>query len=93
VGILPKKIASNVSYMRHRNGPVDYKIWRCYATMRVRKKRFVTSMTFKNAWRKLGLTFNRTLWRLRLTSGATVWDHVCVLVADTLNTCCEIIVY
>jgi len=26
-GILPKKIASNVSYMLHRNGPVDYKIW------------------------------------------------------------------
>jgi len=36
---------------------------------------------------------NRTLSRLRLTSGATVWDHVCILVADTLNTCCEIIVY
>jgi len=26
-GILPKKIASNVSYMLHQNGPVDYKIW------------------------------------------------------------------
>jgi len=26
-GILPKKVASNVSYMLHRNGPVDYKIW------------------------------------------------------------------
>jgi len=25
-GILPKKIASNVSYMLHRNGPVDHKI-------------------------------------------------------------------
>ena len=25
-GILHKKIASNVSYMLHRNGPVDYKI-------------------------------------------------------------------
>ena len=23
----PKKIASNVSYTLHRNGPVDYKIW------------------------------------------------------------------
>jgi len=26
-GTLPKKIASNISYMLHRNGPVDYKIW------------------------------------------------------------------
>jgi len=26
-GILPKKIASNVSCMLHRNGPVDYKMW------------------------------------------------------------------
>jgi len=26
-GILPKKIASNVSYMLHRNGPGDYKMW------------------------------------------------------------------
>ena len=26
-GILPKKIASNVSYMLHGNRPVDYKIW------------------------------------------------------------------
>jgi len=25
--ILPKKIASNVSYMLHRNGPAHYKIW------------------------------------------------------------------
>ena len=26
-------------------------------------------------------------------SDATVWDHVYVVVADTLNTCCDIIVY
>jgi len=35
---------------------------------------------------KLGLTLTRTLSVLRLTSGVTVWDHVCMLVADTLNT-------
>jgi len=29
---------------------------------------------------------------LRLSNGATVWDHVCVLVPDTLKTCCKIIV-
>jgi len=55
------------------------------------EERYVTSVTCKNAWRKLELTLNRTLSRLRLTSGATVWDHVCVLVADTLKTCCEIV--
>jgi len=33
-------------------------------------------------------------WRdfFSYTVGATVWDHICVLVADTLNTRCEIIV-
>jgi len=36
---------------------------------------------------------NRMLWNLRLTSGATVWDHVCMLGLDTLNTCCEIIIH
>jgi len=43
-------------------------------------------MTCKNARCKLGLTVNRTLSRLRLTSSATVSDHVCVMVEDTLNT-------
>ena len=49
----------------------------------------------KNAWRKFGLTLNRTLSRLRvrLTSGASVSDHVCVLVVDSLNICCEIHVF
>jgi len=29
----------------------------------------------------------KTLSMLWLASCATVWDHVCVLVAQTLNTC------
>jgi len=44
----------------------------------------------QNAWGKLDLTLDRMLSTLWLSSGATVWDHVCVLVVDTLNTCCEI---
>jgi len=43
----------------------------------------------KNAWCKLRLTLTRTLSMLRLTSGVTDWDHVCMLVVDTLNTCSE----
>jgi len=74
--------------MLHRNGPVDCKISNACT-----KQRFVTSMTCKNARRKLGLTLNRTLSRLRLTSGVTVCDHVCLLMADTLKTCRETIVY
>jgi len=31
--------------------------------------------------------------RLPQTSGVTMWDHVCMLVVETLNTCCEIIVH
>jgi len=45
----------------------------------------------QNAWCKLRLTLNRKLSRLRLNSGTTVWDHVRMLVVDTLNTCCEIV--
>jgi len=26
-----------------------------------------------------------------LTNGETVWDHVCMLVAETFNTCCKIL--
>jgi len=37
--------------------------------------------------RKLNLTLNKTLSMLRLTNGMAVWDHVCVPVVDTLNTC------
>jgi len=76
----------------HRNGPAYIK----FGELRSKsctKQRLVTSVTCKNAWCKLGLTSNRTLLRLRLTSGATVWDHECMLLADTLNTCCEIIVH
>jgi len=64
----------------------------CYAAMHVRNKDF-WYLDLQKSWPKLGLTLNRTLSRLRLTSGATVWDHVCMLVADTLNTCCEIVVH
>jgi len=46
----------------------------------------------QNNWHKLGLKLNRTLSGLRLTCRAGFWDCVCVLVVDTLNTCCEIIV-
>jgi len=47
-------------------------------------------MTCKNAWCKLGLTLNRTLSRLQLNSGVTVWDcvHAGGAVAETFNTCC-----
>jgi len=47
--------------------------------------KLVTSMTYKNAWHKLGLTLNRTKSTLRSTSGTTIWDHVWVLVADTFE--------
>jgi len=50
------------------------------------KQRFTTSMTFENAWCKLGLTLTRTSLTLLLTSGMIVWDHVCTLVVITLNT-------
>ena len=77
----------------HRNGPVDFKIWGVLCSHACMKQRSVTSMTCKNAWYKLELILERTLSRLRLTSGSTVWDHVCMVVADTLNTCCEIVVH
>jgi len=55
-------------------------------------KRFMTSTTCKNAWCKLGLTLTRISSTLRLTSGVTIWYHVCVLV-DSLNTCSDMTVH
>ena len=44
----------------------------------MKKKRFMTSTTCENAWCKLGFTLTRTSLTLRLTSGFTIWDHMCV---------------
>jgi len=38
------------------------------------KQRFMTMMTCENAWLKLGLTLNRVLSVLQLTSGVTFWE-------------------
>jgi len=75
-----------------RNGPVDYKIW-CVMQQCVYRTKICDIYDLQNAWRKLRLTLNRTLSWLWLTSGMTIWDHVCVVVADTLNTCCKIVIY
>jgi len=40
----------------------------------------------QSTWCKHGLVLNRTLSMLQLTNGVTIWDHVCMLVGDTLNT-------
>jgi len=67
--------------MLHRNGPVDYKIWgvmqQCvYET----KIYYIWPAKTLDVSLKVGLTLK--------TSGVTVWDIVCMLVVDTLNTCC-----
>jgi len=78
-GILTKQIASNAS-QHHCNGPwespyaLNLFIWgvmqQCvYET---------TIHDIDDLWCKHGLTLNRTLLTLRFTSGATVWDHMCV---------------
>jgi len=66
-------MASNISYMLHRNGPIDYKSWGVMQQC-VYGTKICDICDLKNAWRKLGLTLNRRLGlsRLRLTSGATV---------------------
>ena len=89
---LPMKVASNISYMIHRKGRVDYKIWGVVQQC-MYKTKICDICDLQKCLTQTWLTQNRTLSRLRLTSGATVWDHVCVLVVDTLNICCEIIVY
>jgi len=54
------------------------------------EQRFVTSMTCKNASSKLGLTlkFEQNVIEAEIDQ----WRDS-LLVADTLNTCCEILVY
>jgi len=91
-GITKENYIKCYSYTLHRNGPVGYKIWGVMQ-QRLYETKICDIYDLQNAWRNLGLTLNRTLSRLPLTGGATVWDHVCVLVADTLNTCCEILVH
>jgi len=44
----------------------------------------------QNALRKLGLIFEKNVIEVAINQ----WrDRVCLLVADTLNTCCEIVVH
>jgi len=83
-----------IKRMLHRNGPVDYKICMgCYATVRVRNK------DLWHLWpsKMLGANLDR-LWTERYRGWAAIdqWRdslRSCVLVADILRTCYEIIVY
>ena len=75
-----------------RNRPVGYKMWGVMQ-QRMYETKICDIRDLQKAWRNLGLTLNRTLSRMRLTSCATVRDHVWMLVADTLNTRCEILVH
>jgi len=93
--ILPKEIASHVSQL-HQSGQgivcLKFTYLGCYSAMRVwndsRRRR-----PEENAWCKLRLTMTRTLSMLRLTTGVTDWDHVCMLVVDSLNTYSDINVH
>jgi len=92
---ITKTIAWNAPQL-HQSGPgsscaLNLLIWVLYSNACM--KRFKTSSSCQNAWCKLGLTLTRTLLILRLTSCVTVWDHVCMLVADTLNTCSDMKVH
>ena len=71
--------------MLHRNGAVDDKTWGVMQQCVYERKTCDTSMTCRNARRALGLTLNRKLSRLRLTSSVTVLDHVCMLVVGNLG--------
>ena len=88
-------IASNISQF-HRNGQGSCAFIYLFGVLCSNvcmKQRFMTLTTSKNTWCKLGLTLNRTLLMLQLTSGVTAWDHACMLVADTFNTCSEMNVH
>jgi len=43
----------------------------------------VTPLVFTSC--RLGLTLNRTLYMLRLIGDASVWDHMYLVVTDTLK--------
>jgi len=72
-GILPKKMASNVSYMLHRNGPVslDYKIWgvvqRCMYGGKI-----CDICDLQKCLTQTLVDFEQNVIELRLTSGAKV---------------------
>jgi len=80
--------------MIHRNGPVDYKIWGAIQ-QRVHGTKTCDIYDLQKCLTQTWVDFEQNVieaasdqWRDRLRSRL-----VCVLVADTLNTCCEIIVY
>jgi len=54
--------------------------------------KFVASMTCINTM-QTWFDFEQDITTLRLTSGMTVWDHVCVLVVDALSTCSSVNVH
>jgi len=61
---ITKEIASNISYMLHRNGPLNYKSWGVMQQC-VYETKICDIYDLQNAWRKLGLTSNRRLkWLL-----------------------------
>jgi len=57
---ITKQNCIKVSYMLHRNGPVDYKILGAMQQCLYGTK-ICDIYDLQNAWRKLGLTLNRTL--------------------------------
>jgi len=77
--------------MLHRNGPVDYKIWgvvqQCVYGTKICDiydlQKCLTQTLVDIEQNVIEAAIDQ--WRDRLRS--------CVLVGDTLNTCCEIIVY
>jgi len=77
--------------MLYQNRPVDYKVWGVKQQSMYQMK-ICNIYDLQKCLGKLGLTLNRSLSRLHLTSGATIRDHVCMPMADTLNTCCETVV-
>ena len=59
---ITKEIAANISYMLHRNGPVDHKSWGVVQQC-VYETKICDIYDLQNAWHKLGLTLNRRLNR------------------------------
>jgi len=103
-GILPKQIALNVSYMLHRKFEMDLYITKfrvlCTAqhpnfcaTMRVRNKDLWHLWPAKALFPQTLVNSEQNVIEAVVDSIVSVWDHVCMLLLDTSNTCCEMIVH
>jgi len=91
VGYYQRKLHRKVLYMLHRNGPVDYKIWG-FMQQCVYGTNICDIYDLQKCLTQTWVDSEQNVIEAAIDQWRDSLDHVCVLAADALNTCCKIIV-